>query len=114
MKTLAMAVALTAAAACTPQEAAMYSFYVHLDDAGVSPPPLEQTQCVIAHESGGRNVVSPTGDYGPFQINRRTWQPVFPEADLLDPVTNGAVAAEVYRRAGGWSPWVGARVGRCA
>lgn len=112
MKRLAVITTLVMASACTPQEVATYSFVAHLNDKGVAPPPLEQIDCVIANESGGQNVVSRTGDYGPFQVNRATWQPLFPHDDLLDPATNGAIAAEVYRRAGGWSPWVGAR--RCA
>lgn len=108
MKRLAGLLAL-ATAACSPREVATYSFYVHVKDKGGTPPSLEQTNCIIDHESGGQNVVSRTGDYGVFQINLATWQPVYPDADLLDPATNGAVAAEVYVRAGGWSPWSVAR-----
>lgn len=111
MKRLAVITTLLASA-CTPREVATYSFFAHLTDKGVPAPSLDQANCVIDNESGGQQVVSRTGDYGVWQINRATWQPVFPNDDLMDPATNGAIAAEVYRRAGGWSPWVGAR--RCA
>lgn len=61
--------------------------------------------CIITHESGWRvDAISPTHDYGIWQINQvNLWR--FHGADWRDPRANTLVAIELYRAAGGWSPW---------
>lgn len=52
-------------------------------------------------ESGGEDVVSPDGlYYGPFQLSLDHGT----AEQLLDPVTNVAIAYDLWR-AQGWSPW---------
>lgn len=57
--------------------------------------------------------VSPTGDYGLFQINRRTWEDEFEgewgmgdwDENIFDVNTNIRVAQKLHAAAG-WAPWV--------
>ena len=67
-------------------------------------------RCIIQHESAGNpRAVSPTHDYGMFQINRvhradferytgRDWSAIF------DPNMNGLYARKLWREQG-WRPW---------
>ena len=62
--------------------------------------------CIVSRESGwNRWAVSPTSDYGLWQINKvNHW--LFEGASWADPKANTLVAIELYRRAGNsWSPW---------
>jgi len=65
--------------------------------------------CVMTHESGGNpNAISPTTDYGLMQIHAPLWAEPYGVSyqDLLDPVTNIAIAWEIYKD-WGWSAWSG-------
>lgn len=70
--------------------------------------------CIIQRESGGNpSAVSPTRDYGLFQINRAAHKRQFErmygapfERKALDARLNGQYAYYLYRQVG-WSPWNG-------
>ena len=99
--------------ACTPQQLTEYGA-LHF------PPHARDTaRCIIKRESGGNaNAISPTRDYGLFQINRaahkaqfeRLFGPPF-ERKALDPDLNSRYARYLYDRVG-WSPWRGGQY-RC-
>lgn len=84
----------------------------------------KEVSCIIDRESGNRDVVSPTGDYGRWQINlywhkdkveRLVGRQLTDEeaaSALLDPAINWAVAWYLYNDNGGlpypgWSHWKG-------
>lgn len=67
-----------------------------------------QAQAVIACESGGNaNAVSPTDDWGLFQIHAPAWSGFFgvEASAFLDPAFNARSALTIYQRSGGWGPW---------
>src|SRR3954452_25302179 len=70
-----------------------------------------KADCIMRKESGyNPRAVSPTGDYGLFQINRSalygTFQPVTgqPWSSIFNPYWNAKFARWIYVRQG-WSPW---------
>jgi hypothetical protein len=70
----------------------------------------EAAQVAFCESSFRTDVVSENGeDWGLFQVNvvHRPFVRSLGYAwnDLLDPRINSAVAAHIYERAGGWSPW---------
>lgn len=75
--------------------------------------------CIVKRESGGNaKAVSPTDDWGLFQIHRPVHKRQFErmygapfERKVLDPTLNGKYAAYLYSVAG-WSPWAGGKY-RC-
>lgn len=82
-------------------------------------------RCIVKRESGGDpRAISPTHDYGLFQINRKAHKRNFEarygvafEKGALDPRLNGKYARylyDYYRSHGGtgWEPWAGGRY-RC-
>ncbi len=80
--------------------------------------PAQRTKaaCLAKRESGNDpSAISPTHDYGLWQINRKAHKATFErmygkpfETKALDPVLNGKYAAYLYSVAG-WSPWAGGR-----
>ena len=71
--------------------------------------PLDEAVCVARAESSFRPwIVSPTHDYGLWQINRRTWKRHFEAAGLWqdweDPSVNTQMAAHILR-VQGWGAW---------
>lgn len=66
--------------------------------------------CIVRRESGWNpRAVSPTNDYGLFQLNAihaRTFGPRW--LQVLDPVANVRMAYTLYRSSG-WQPWAGGR-----
>jgi len=71
----------------------------------------ERALCIVARESNwDTNAVSPTDDWGLFQLNRPTWEPYFGAAwDPLDWRWNIDAAYHIYERAGRtFSPWTSA------
>jgi len=71
---------------------------------------------VALAESGGRtDAISPTGDYGPWQINRLAHPDLFRQYIWNDPsgLQNAKMAFSVWSAAGGsWSPWSTYKSGR--
>lgn len=78
--------------------------------------------CIIKRESGGDpSAISPTRDYGLFQINRSAHKANFErmfggpfERKALDPTLNAKYARYLYnyyaqRGMSGWTPWRGGR-----
>ena len=80
--------------------------------------------CVVRGESGfNPGAISHTGDYGVAQVNRATWESVYPEwwqpvrgfrYALLDPVFNVNVMWSMSRWGTSWSPWVVYNRGYCS
>lgn len=101
------ALALTAVllTSCSPAEYGAMHFPPHARDVA---------RCIIQRESGGNpSAISPTRDYGLFQINRRAHKAQFErifgapfERKALDPDLNSRYARYLYDRVG-WSPWRG-------
>lgn len=61
---------------------------------------------VALAESGGRtDAVSPTGDYGLFQINKNAHGDLFGKYDWKDANQNAKMAYSVYSASGNWNPW---------
>lgn len=59
-------------------------------------------------ESGGNsNAISPTADYGLWQINRWAWGSLA----SLDPVSNARAAIRISANGSNWSPWTTYRIG---
>ena len=75
-------------------------------------------KCIAAAESNGDytrpyhyepRAISPTFDYGLFQINRKTWGRTFDWSRILDPVYNTEVAWRLSARGRSWGPWSATR-----
>lgn len=64
--------------------------------------------CIAEHESGGRSwAISPTNDWGLWQINKPSWGALA----TLDPLGNARAAVLISHRGSNWSPW--ATAGMC-
>ena len=64
--------------------------------------------CIAEHESGGRSwAISPTNDWGLWQINKPSWGAMA----TLDPLGNARAAVIISHRGSNWSPW--ATAGMC-
>lgn len=65
----------------------------------------------LAESGGDRMIVSPTGDYGLWQINKAAHgsMPLF--GQWQNAVANTQMAKAVYDDAGGWQPWATAHIG---
>ncbi len=95
---------------CTPTQIGLAQF---------QRPQRAVAACIIKRESGGNpKAVSPTDDWGLFQLNRPSHKAQFErmygrpfESKALDPRLNGRYAAYLYSIAG-WSPWRGGQY-RC-
>ena len=111
-----IAVLLIIGTGCTPTEVGVSYF-----PASARP----VARCIVKRESGGDpRAISPTHDYGLFQINRKAHKRNFEsrygvafETGALDPRLNGKYARylyDYYRSHGGsgWEPWAGGRY-RC-
>lgn len=70
--------------------------------------------CIASEESGLRRyAVSPTGDYGLFQINRTAHSGWVDFGRIFDPLYNARVAYRLSRRGTAWGPWVVFQKGLC-
>ena len=70
-----------------------------------------KADCIMRKESGyNPRAVSPTGDYGLFQINQAAWYSTFqrvtgkPWSYIFNPYWNASFARWIYDRSG-WAPW---------
>lgn len=73
---------------------------------------VDRALCIISYESAGNpGAISPTNDYGLFQIHAPLWAPHYGVTleDLLDPGINASIAADLHAGAG-WTPWTPYRV----
>lgn len=69
----------------------------------------------LAESAGRTDAISPTGDYGPWQINRRAHPELFQQFIWNDPtgLQNAKMAFSVYHAAGNsFSPWSTFKSGR--
>jgi hypothetical protein len=71
---------------------------------------LDVALAVCTAESGRNSeAVSPTTDYGLWQINKAAHPQLFltsaDEMKMKNPVANTVAARDIYNAAGGWSPW---------
>lgn len=73
---------------------------------GASAGTLDIAVAIAMAESRGRtDAISPTNDYGIWQINAPSW-PQFSKAQLLDPVGNARAMAHISKGGTNWNPWV--------
>jgi LysM repeat protein len=71
-------------------------------DAGGSPAAEDTAECIAHFESGGNtSAISPTDDFGVFQINASHG----PEMATLNPLGNARAAVEISADGTNWSPW---------
>ena len=93
----------------------MQSHYVGYIQRYFPPSQWDNADCITLHEVTDQNpnAVSPTDDWGLFQINRPTWDPdrnplsPFTReqwAHVLEPNVNVWMAAHIYSRSG-WGAW---------
>jgi hypothetical protein len=70
-------------------------------------------EVAMAESGGDPNAISPTDDYGLWQINRPSWG----SQASLDPVVNARAAIAISGDGTDWTPWTtftsGAYAGRC-
>lgn len=59
----------------------------------------------LAESGGNPNAISPTGDYGLWQINKAAHENLFNEYRWNVPADNVKMAAAVYNAKGNWTPW---------
>ena len=68
-----------------------------------------QAQCVAWYENRyvwrGRGAISPTSDYGLFQVNRPSWESTFDFRQMLHLYYNTRAAYRISRGGRDWSPW---------
>jgi LysM repeat protein len=71
-------------------------------------------EIAMAESGGNQYAVSPTDDYGYWQINMPSWGPAMA---TFDPIGNAKAAIKISQDGTNWSPWTtyvtGAYVGRC-
>ncbi len=73
---------------------------------GASSHTLDIAVAIALAESRGRtDVISPTRDYGLWQINAPSW-PQFSTASLLTPAGNARAMAHISKGGTNWNPWV--------
>lgn len=71
-------------------------------------------ECVAWHESRYTpRAVSPTGDYGLWQINKATWDRTFTWSRIFEPRYNARAAYRISRGGRSWTPWTVYRMGLC-
>lgn len=79
--------------------------------AGIAPEEADMAAGIALAESSGQpGIISPTGDYGLWQINPRYW-PQFDRQKLLEPAYNARAMAVVARTGRGWAHWTTYRNG---
>lgn len=79
-----------------------------LYDVGFRGPALRTAWAIVMRESGGRpDAISATGDYGIFQINRRTYgsEPWWSDKAMLDRAYNAKIAFELSDGGRTFYPW---------
>jgi hypothetical protein len=105
-----VALALFVGAACTPTDVGVSQFPSHLRG---------WARCIVHHESrGDADAVSPTNDWGLFQINRSVWERTFVQfvertegrraswrGDIFNSRLNGRFAYQVVYKAQGERAW---------
>ena len=71
-------------------------------------------EIAMAESGGNQDAVSPTDDYGYWQINMPSWGPALA---TFDPIGNAKAAIQISQDGTNWSPWTtyttGAYAGRC-
>ncbi len=71
-------------------------------------------EIAMAESGGNQYAVSPTDDYGYWQINMPSWGP---ELATFDPIGNAKAAIQISQDGTNWSPWTtyetGAYIGQC-
>jgi LysM repeat protein len=71
-------------------------------------------EIAMAESGGNQYAVSPTDDYGYWQINMPSWGPALA---TFDPIGNAKAAIQISQDGTNWSPWTtyttGAYAGRC-
>lgn len=73
---------------------------------GASSHTLDIAVAIALAESRGRtDAISPTRDYGLWQINAPSW-PQFSTASLLTPAGNARAMAHISKGGTNWNPWV--------
>ena len=71
--------------------------------------------CVVRGESGfNPGAISRTGDFGVFQINKKTWYDTYDWPRILDPVYNVNVGWAMSKHGTYWYPWVVLTRGNCS
>jgi hypothetical protein len=69
---------------------------------------VQKAYCIVGRESTWNpRAISPTGDYGLFQINYSAHHRSFDWSRILEPHYNTYVAWRLSNRGHNWQPWAG-------